>query len=201
MMFSATMPAPIERLAQQFLNKPVRIDILPEGKAAEGITHKLYLVDKDAKGNALIALLKQEPGKTLIFVREKVDAEWLSRELTRDNLPVARIHSNRSQSERVDALESFRDNTHRILIATDIASRGIDVRGIEHVINFDMPETVEDYIHRAGRTARANTVGCVSTIATWRDKTVIVAVERELGQQLPRNTLPGVKPYVEFKKP
>ena len=201
MMFSATMPAPIERLAQQFLNKPVRIDILPEGKAAEGITHKLYLVDKDAKGNALIALLKQEPGKTLIFVREKVDAEWLSRELTRDNLPVARIHSNRSQSERVDALESFRDNTHRILIATDIASRGIDVRGIEHVINFDMPETVEDYIHRAGRTARAHTVGCVSTIATWRDKTVIVAVERELGQQLPRNTLPGVKPYVEFKKP
>lgn len=198
MMFSATMPESIEQLAQQFLHQPTCIDVLPEGKAAAGITHRLYLVNKDDKRDALLALLNQEEGRILIFVREKVDAEYLTRELERARHHVERIHSDRAQSERVQALERFRQGERRILIATDIAARGIDVPGIEHVVNFDMPETVEDYIHRAGRTARANAIGCVSTIATWRDKTVIGAVETQLTQKLPRCTLPDVKPYVEL---
>lgn len=200
MMFSATMPPPIEDLTRQFLHDPVRVDVLPEGRIATGITHRLYLVDEpDAKRDALIALLKQEEGRIIVFVREKIYVDSIARENERYGHTIERLHSDRSQSERVRALERFRDGTCRILIATDIAARGIDIPAIEHVINFDMPDSVEDYIHRAGRTARANAIGCVSSIGTWIDKTLVNALEKTLNQKLPRLTLPGVKPYVELK--
>ena len=199
MMFSATMPAPIERLAQRFLVNPVRIDILPEGKAAEGVTHRLYLVREENKKKCLLALLNQELGSTLVFVRRKVDAEWLARILQKEGHPVERMHSDRSQKERVEALRGFREGAHRILVATDIASRGIDVPGIQHIVNFDLPETVEDYIHRAGRTARVKAVGVASSIATWQDKPMVREIERTLGEGLPRCTVTGVDPYVELK--
>jgi ATP-dependent RNA helicase RhlE len=198
MMFSATMPPPIERLAQQHMISPVRIDILPEGGAASGISHRLYMVDTDDKKACLIALLGQELGSTLVFIRRKVDAEWLSGVLEREGHPVERIHSNLSQGERTQALQGFREGEHRILVATDIASRGIDVPRVRHIINFEMPETVEDYIHRAGRTARGNAKGLVSTIATWQDKPRVKEIEQTLGEELPRCTVTGVKPYVEM---
>ncbi|MBI2340126.1 MAG: DEAD/DEAH box helicase [Deltaproteobacteria bacterium] len=197
MMFSATMPAPIERLTQRFLTNPVRIDILPEGKAAEGITHRLYLVEGENKRKCLIALLHQELGSTLVFARRKVDAEWLSHLLEAEGHPVERIHSDLSQSERTAALKGFREGEHRILVATDIASRGIDVPGIQHIINFDIPETVEDYIHRAGRTARMEALGLVSTIATWQDLPMVRDIEAELGQAIPRCVAVGVPPFME----
>jgi ATP-dependent RNA helicase RhlE len=199
MMFSATMPAPIERLAQRFMRNPTRIDILPQGGAAEGISHRLYLVDTENKKPLLLALLHQELGSTLVFIRRKSDAEWLSRVLEREGHPVERIHSNLSQSQRVSALQGFREGEHRILVATDIAARGIDVPRIKHIINFDMPETVEDYIHRAGRTARGALLGIVSSIATWQDKPTIKEIEATLGEELPRCTVPGVPAYVEMK--
>jgi ATP-dependent RNA helicase RhlE len=198
MMFSATMPPPIERLAQQHMISPVRIDILPEGGAASGISHRLYMVDTDDKKACLIALLGQELGSTLVFIRRKVDAEWLSGVLEREGHPVERIHSNLSQGERTQALQGFREGEHRILVATDIAARGIDVPRVRHIINFEMPETVEDYIHRAGRTARGNAKGLVSTIATWIDKPRVKEIEQTLGEELPRCTVTGVKPYVEM---
>lgn len=199
MLFSATMPPPIERLAERFLTEPVRIDILPEGGAAEGIDHRLYLVDEDDKKACLMALLHQELGSTLVFIRRKTDAEWLSRVLEREGHPVERIHSDLSQGQRVEALKGFREGQHRILVATDIAARGIDVPGIHHIINYELPDTVEDYIHRAGRTARGTARGIVSSIGTWMDKPTIKEIEDALGEELPRCTVTGVEPYLELK--
>jgi len=199
MMFSATMPSAIERLANRYLNDPLKIDILPEGRAAEGITHRLYLVEPENKKACLMALLHQELGSTLVFTRMKIDADWVFRSLEKEGHPVQRIHSDRSQGERTEALQQFREGEARILVATDVASRGIDIPGIQHIINFDIPETVEDYIHRAGRTARGKAVGIVSTVATWLDKEMIEAIEKELAKPIPRCTVAGIPPYVEKK--
>jgi ATP-dependent RNA helicase RhlE len=200
MMFSATMPAAIERLAQQFMNDPVRVDVLPEGRTAEGISHALYIVETGEKNKCLLRLLEKEQGSTLIFVRRKVDAEWACKHLEKNGLEVERIHSDLTQGQRVAALESLRQGDTRILIATDIAARGIDIPAISHIINFAVPGTVEDYIHRAGRTARGAATGVVSTIANWQDLARIREVEKALGSEIPRMTIPGVRHYVERKK-
>lgn len=199
MMFSATMPEAIERLTRQFLRDPQRIDILPKGRAAEGITHRLYLVEQRDKKNCLLSLLHQELGSTLVFTRTKRDADWLFSVLEKEKHPVEKIHSNRTQGQRVKALQGFREGAHRILVATDIVSRGIDVPGIQHIVNFNIPDNVEEYIHRAGRTARIGALGLVSTIATWMDRPMVQKIERALGQGLPRCSVIGVAPYVEIK--
>lgn len=197
MMFSATMPSAIESLVATMLRDPIRIDILPVGRAAEAILHRLYVVAAEHKRDCLIALLHQELGSTLVFTRRKVDAEWLYHILQRQGHPVTRIHSDRSQGGRVQALDDFREGSHRILVATDIAGRGIDIPGITHIINFDMPENVEDYIHRAGRTARYKSDGIVSSIATWQDLGMVRKVEDSLGEKIPRCTVPGVAAWTE----
>ena len=200
MMFSATMPDSIEMIAREFMRQPVMIDIAPKGAAA-GITHRLYLVRPEDKRNALMALLNEELGSTLVFARRKVDAEWLYHVLERKGHPVSRIHSDRSQGKRTQALEGFRAGSHRILVATDIAGRGIDVPGIEHVINFDIPEAVEDYVHRAGRTARGAALGIVSTIATWQDIPMVRKIEEVLGEKIARCKVAGIEPWEEMEKP
>ena len=199
MMFSATMPKSIEGLVHEYLTDPIRIDILPEGGAAKGITHRLYLVNEKDKRQCLLAMLHQELGSTLVFTRTRLDANWLLRTLEKEGHPASNIHSDRSQKERSAALEGFRSGQHRILEATDIASRGIDIQGIEHVINFDLPGTVEEYIHRSGRTARAGAVGLVSTISTWMDLSMVKEIEESLGSELPRCTVAGVEPFREMK--
>jgi ATP-dependent RNA helicase RhlE len=200
MMFSATMPDSIEMIARDFMRDPKRIDIMPPGGAAEGITHRVYLVKEADKRNCLLALLDQELGSTLVFTRRKIDAEWLYAVLDRKGHPVARIHADQSQNKRVDALKTFREGEHRILVATDIAGRGIDIPGIEHVINFDIPENVEDYVHRAGRTARGRAKGIVATIATWQDLPMVRKIEETLGEKVPRCTVPGVEAWEESEK-
>lgn len=200
MMFSATMPDSIEMIAKEFMSDPHRIDITPEGSAAEGITHRLYLVKEEDKRNCLVALLGEELGSTLVFTRRKIDAEWLFHILERKGHPVSRIHADRSQGRRVEALAGFREGQHRILVATDIAGRGIDVPGIQHVINFDVPETVDDYIHRGGRTARGEAKGIVSSIATWQDVPIVRQIEETLGDKIARCTVPGIEPWVESEK-
>ncbi len=201
MMFSATMPPPIERLTQRFLTAAFRVDITPPGMAAAGISHRLYLVDPDAKKPCILSLLNQELGSTLVFVRRRSDAEWLYRALQRVGHPVDRIHADLSQKERIAALAGFREGQHRILIATDIAARGLDVPGIQHIINYDLPETVEDYVHRAGRTARGTATGLVSSIASWMDLERVRDIEAAIEQPLPRCTTPSVEPYVERVRP
>ena len=197
MMFSATMPESIEMIARDFMRDPIRVDITPEGSAAEGITHRLYIVKPEDKRNALLALLDEELGSTLVFVRRKIDAEWLYHILKQKGHPVTRMHADRSQGKRVQALEGFREGQHRILVATDIAGRGIDVPGITHVINFDIPENVEDYVHRGGRTARGAAQGIVSIIATWQDIAMVRQIEAILGEKIPRCAVAGIEPWVE----
>jgi ATP-dependent RNA helicase RhlE len=199
MMFSATMPDSIEMIARDFMRNPERVDIMPVG-AAEGITHRLYVVKAEDKRPALVALLGEELGSTLVFTRRKIDAEWLYSVLERKGHPVARIHADQSQNKRVSALESFREGQHRILVATDIAGRGIDVPGIQHVINFDIPENVDDYIHRAGRTARGSALGIVSTIVTWQDLPMVKKIEETLNEKIARCTVAGVEAWEELEK-
>ena len=193
MMFSATMPDTIEMIARDFMRNPVRVDIMPEGAAAEGIEHRVYVVKLEDKRKALLALLHEELGSTLVFARRKIDADWLYHILQRQGHPVSRIHSDLSQGKRTAALQGFREGEHRILVATDIAGRGIDVPGIQHVINFDVPETVDDYVHRGGRTARGRARGIVSTIATWQDIPIIRQIESTLGAKIPRCAVAGVE--------
>ncbi|HYO78875.1 MAG TPA: DEAD/DEAH box helicase [Thermoanaerobaculia bacterium] len=189
MMFSATMPDSIEMIARDFMRDPIRIDIMPEGGAAEGITHRLYVVKEEDKRNCLLALLNEELGSTLVFTRRKIDAEWLYAVLDRKGHPVARIHADQSQNKRVSALKTFREGQHRILVATDIAGRGIDI-----------PENVEDYVHRAGRTARGKAIGIVATIATWQDLPMVRKIEETLGEKIPRCTVAGVEAWEESEK-
>jgi ATP-dependent RNA helicase RhlE len=200
MMFSATMPDTIEMIASEFMRTPEQIDITPQGGAAEGISHRVYVVKLEDKRKALLELLREELGSTLVFARRKVDADWLFHVLEREGHPVTRIHSDLSQVRRVKALQTFREGEHRILVATDIAGRGIDVPGIQHVINFDIPENADDYVHRAGRTARGRAKGIVSTIATWQDLGMVRQIEEVLGEKVPRCTVGGVEPWEELEK-
>jgi ATP-dependent RNA helicase RhlE len=200
LLFSATLPPLIERLAARYLTEPVRVDLRPTGQAAEGIEHRLYLVAEADRRSCLLSLVQAEPGSILVFMRRKVDAEWACRQLELEGHPVERIHSDRSQSQRVAALQGLREGDHRVLVATDIAARGLDLPVVRHVINFGLPETPEDYVHRAGRTARGAMEGVVSTIATWRDKQAIRSIERVLGQELPRLATEGIEPWEERKQ-
>ncbi|MDX1382708.1 MAG: DEAD/DEAH box helicase [Thermoanaerobaculia bacterium] len=197
MMFSATMPPAIERLTRMFLKEPRTVDLRPTTRTAEGIEHRLYLVDNADKKACLLALVAEEEGSILVFMRRRVDAEWAARQLSLEGHAVERLHSDRRQTERQAALGGFKSGKFRILVATDLAARGIDIPAIEHIINFDPPETVEDYVHRAGRTARGTLGGTVSTIATWRNKSRVRDIETAIGQELPRCTAPGVEPWVE----
>jgi ATP-dependent RNA helicase RhlE len=199
MMFSATMPTTVENLARRFMREPVRVDIRPEMRTAEGIEHRLYLVEPEDTKACLLALAAEEKGSMLVFLRRKVDAEWATKQLEKEGHPVERIHSDRSQSQRVAALQGLRQGEHRILLATDIAARGIDIPVIEHIVNYGMPDSVDDYIHRAGRTARGAMKGTVSTIATWQAKEDIRRIEKAIGMLLPRCAAEGVEPYVERK--
>lgn len=199
LMFSATMPPEIERLTARFLKDPVKVDVVPPTRAAAGITHRLYLVDRNDKEACLVAQLKEFPRSTMVFTRMKIDADWVARMIEKAGFAVGKLHSDLPQSERTRVLQAFRNGEIPILVATNIASRGIDIPGIEHIVHFDVPETVEDYIHRSGRTARAEQVGTVSTIGTIFDKALIKEIEKAIGQEIPRCTVEGVAPAVEFK--
>lgn len=199
MMFSATMPPQIDRIARRFMSDPEQVDFRPDGRTAEGIEHRLYLVQPENMRACLMALLEQDQGSTLVFLRRKVDAEWAYKQLEKEGHRVDRMHSDRSQRQRVKALESLRSGKNRILLATNVAARGIDIPVIEHIINYGPPENVEEYIHRAGRTARGDAEGIASTISTWKSKEEIRMIERAIGRPLPRCTAPGVEPYVERK--
>jgi ATP-dependent RNA helicase RhlE len=199
MMFSATMPTTIENLARRFMSSPVIVDLRPKYRMAEGIDHRLYMVEPENTRACLLAIAAEEKGSMLVFLRRKIDVDWACRQLEVEGHPVEKIHSSRTQKQRVEALQGLREGEHRILIATDIAARGIDIPIIEHIVNYGMPDSVEDYIHRAGRTARGAMGGTVSTIATWKDREDIRSVEKAIGLALPRCVAEGVEPYVERK--
>ncbi len=198
LMLSATFPREIENLAAQYLNMPSKVQVVPPGTAAEGIEHGIYLLDPENKRKAIMELIQAEES-TLVFTRTKLDAEWLYRLLLSKGYSVHALHADRKQSERNAALESFKKGETKTLVATDIMARGIDVVGIAHVINFDIPHQADDYIHRVGRTARAKAKGRASTLATWMDKSYLEEIESKLGKPLPRKEIPGIPAFSEVK--
>jgi ATP-dependent RNA helicase RhlE len=166
MLFSATMPFGIVHLASAHMHMPVRTEIAPSGTAAEGVSHEVFVVDEALKGPLLEKLLDQYRGSVLLFTRTRIGARRVARALKKAGRSAIDIHSDRTLAERKEALNGFKTGKYRILVATDIAARGIDVHGIELVINYDLPEDPESYVHRIGRTGRAGMEGHAISLAT-----------------------------------
>jgi ATP-dependent RNA helicase RhlE len=189
--FSATMPPAIADLSRDMLREPVMINRERRSAPATGITQAVYPVPQHLKAALLLALLRGgEVKDALVFTRTKHRADRLAKHLAQAQLPVERIHGNRSQAQRTQALAGFKSGKYRVLVATDIAARGIDVTALGHVINFDVPAQPDDYIHRVGRTARAELTGSAFTLVAPDDEENLRAIERAIGRQLPRVTLP-----------
>jgi ATP-dependent RNA helicase RhlE len=176
--FSATMPEEILKLASSYMKLPIRVEIARAGTAPEKIAQELYIVKQESKRQLLGKLLEQYHGSVLVFARTKQNAKKLTMTLRGMDHKVNEIHSNRSLGQRREALEGFKTGKYRILVATDIASRGIDVKGIELVINYDLPDDSENYVHRIGRTGRAGREGMAVTFATPDQGSDIKAIER-----------------------
>jgi ATP-dependent RNA helicase RhlE len=189
--FSATMPEPIVKLSHEMLQNPVMINLERRALPATGIMHAIYPVAAHLKPALLVALLnKGDVKQALIFTRTKHRADRLAKHLDQQKVSVQRIHGNRSQAQRTDALAGFKAGKYRVLVATDIAARGIDVTALGHVINFDVPAVPEDYIHRVGRTARAELTGTAFTLVAPEDEANIRSIERAINKRLPRVTVP-----------
>ncbi len=196
LLFSATMPKEIRSLAKEVLRDPetVQVDL---AAPAVTVSHALYPVDEARKTDLLFALLKHtDTGSVLVFTRTKHRAKRLGEKLGKVGYKAASLQGNLSQNRRQAALDGFRDGTYQILVATDIAARGIDVSQVSHVINFDMPNTPEAYIHRIGRTGRAARSGDAFTLVTTADRSMERAIERVLGRSIERRTLDGFAPSV-----
>lgn len=192
LLFSATMPPEMMALARTMLRQPVTVQVGPSAAPAVGIRHAVYPVPRHLKKELLLQLLLQEGTiSALVFTRTKHAADRLAQRLQRAGLNVSVMHGDRSQSQRVHALEEFRRGRHQVMVATDVAARGIDVVNISHVINFDVPGTPEDYIHRVGRTARVEATGDAFTLMDRDEELQVSAIERTLHIALPRVTLPG----------
>ena len=190
--FSATMPPPIAELARELLRHPVTINLERAAAPAVGITQAVYPVSQELKSSLLLELITRgEMKSALVFTRTKHRANRLADFLARHGVACERIHGNRSQAQRTAALAGFKSGSFRILVATDIAARGIDVEALSHVINFDVPAVPEDYIHRVGRTARAELTGDAFTFVSPEEEGELKAIERAVGKRLPRVTLPG----------
>jgi ATP-dependent RNA helicase RhlE len=173
------------------LQNPATINLQRQAAPATGITQAVYPVPQHLKAPLLVALLlKGEVKDALVFTRTKHRADRLARHLDQHHVKVQRIHGNRSQAQRTEALAGFKSGRYRVLVATDIAARGIDVTALGHVINFDVPGQPEDYIHRVGRTARAEMTGSAFTLVSPEEEGSLKDIERAIGKRLPRVTLP-----------
>jgi len=190
--FSATMPQEIGQLAREMLSAPALINQERKAAPAVGITHAVYPVARELKSALLLTLLKDEGMRSvLVFTRTKHRANRLAESLARQGVTVDKIHGNRTQAQRTHALASFKNGKHQVLVATDIAARGIDIDELSHVVNFDVPAVPDDYIHRSGRTARAEAVGDAFTLVSPDEENDFRAIERALGRPIPRVTVPG----------
>jgi ATP-dependent RNA helicase RhlE len=189
--FSATMPAPILELTREMLRGPATINLERKAAPAVGITQAIYPVAQDLKSYLLLELLRRDEVKdAIVFTRTKHRSNRLAEFLDRQGVPNARIHGNRSQAQRTEALAAFKAGRIRVLVATDIVARGIDIEELGHVINFDVPNAPEDYIHRVGRTARAEATGDAFTFVAPEEERELRDIERAIGKRLPRIIVP-----------
>ena len=184
--YSATLEGAVKEVAQKYLSNPVRIEIGSVLKPAENVELRTFEVEHDKKQELLEHLLGSETGSFLVFVRTKHGAERVARRLSRNGHSATQIHGDRSQAQRNQALRSFSEGRHRVLVATDVAARGIDVANVAHVINFDMPKMAEDFVHRVGRTGRASAHGVASTFAGPAERNDLRKIERTLCIQMKR---------------
>jgi ATP-dependent RNA helicase RhlE len=185
MLFSATMPKEIMNIAAKYMKLPLSVEIAPPGTTAELVTQELFIVKKEAKTQLLKKLLGQYHGTVLLFSRTKHNAKKIVRSIRDMGYSASEIHSNRTLAQRRDALEGFKSGRYRVLVATDIASRGIDVTGIELVLNYDLPEDAENYVHRIGRTARAGHKGHAISFATPDQGNDVRDIEKLIKATLP----------------
>ncbi|ULH16521.1 DEAD/DEAH box helicase [Deinococcus sp. KNUC1210] len=192
LLFSATMPDDILKLARDFQHNPVRVGVKHGGKPASRITELAYAVSSEMKVDLVAGLLAApDVDQALVFTRTKHRANRVAEKLEKAGISAQRIHGNRSQTARTEALEGFKSGKYRVLVATDIAARGIDVPALGHVINFDVPVSAEDYVHRAGRTARAGLSGTAITLFSRDEEDGLRSIERFTGKQIERATLAG----------
>ncbi|MGH7141211.1 MAG: DEAD/DEAH box helicase [Minisyncoccia bacterium] len=194
MLFSATLSPEILQLAGKHMHLPVTIEVAPPGTTADKVSQELFIVRKDDKIRLLEKILAERAGSAIVFSRTKHGATRIMRTLRRMGHAAAEIHSNRSLNQRRDALEGFKSGTYRVLVATDIAARGIDVKGIGTVINYDLPQAPEDYVHRVGRTARAGADGHAISFAEPNQRKEIAAIERLIRKSVPISKLPADLP-------
>jgi len=204
--FSATMPGPIQTLTKELLRDPITINLERKAAPAVGITQAVYPVAQDLKSGLLLTLLQRNiMREALVFTRTKHRANRLYETLAKNGVSVERIHGNRSQNQRTDALDGFKRGRYRVLVATDIAARGIDVEALGHVVNFDVPVVPEDYIHRVGRTARAEQTGEAFTFVAPEEEGDLRAIERAINYRLPRVIVPDFdyskRPEARFEVP
>ncbi len=187
LMFSATFPDEIAYLAHEMMKDPARVTIGEMKKPVETVQQMLYPVHTEDKTDLLIRVLKEEnPNSTLIFMRTKHRTDRVGRMLKKSGFNAAIIHGDKSQGQRQEAIDGFKQGKYQILAATDVAARGLDIEGISHVINFDIPESADAYIHRVGRTGRAQALGDAITFVTPDDRDILRSIEKRLGYNLPR---------------
>ncbi len=190
MLFSATMPGNIVELATSYMKLPLRIEVAPAGTTASLVEQELFIVKKDKKMELLGTLLKEYKGTVLVFSRTKHGAKKMTTAINAMGHRAAEIHSNRTLGQRKEALAGFKNGRYRVLVATDIAARGIDVTGIELVVNFDLPDNPDDYVHRIGRTARAGREGKAISFASPDQRNDVRDIERLIRKELPRSAHP-----------
>ena len=192
LLFSATMPPEVEALARKYLRKPVVVQVGRRSSAATTVRHAVYPVPQERKPALLVHLLKQaEMDSVLVFTRTKHGADRVVHALGAAGIEATAMHSDRSQKERTAAIEDFKAGKIRVLVATDIAQRGLDITGISHVINYDVPQQAEDYVHRIGRTGRAAATGDAYTFMATDEIGMVRTIERMIGQKIERVSVPG----------
>ena len=193
LLFSATMPPEVEALARKYLRKPVVVQVGMRSAAASTVTHAVYPVPREKKNALLVELLTRgkEHESVLIFTRTKQGADRVVRDLEDAGVRATAMHADKSQAQRMRALQDFKDGRINVLVATDIAQRGLDISGITHVINYDVPQQAEDYVHRIGRTGRAAREGDAYTFMAPDEIAMVRTIERVIGQPIPRISVPG----------
>ncbi len=202
MMFSATMPDEIAYLTDRMMEEPERIEVGIITKPVESVRQTLYAVRPEDKTELLFSVLEEAKiTSAVIFLHTRVRTERLARALRNKGFSVAQIHGDRSQPQREQALKGFRDGKYRILVATDIAARGLDIEGVSHIINFDIPPSADDYIHRVGRTARADAEGDAITFVCPSDLAALEKIEATVGRRLPREEWEGAPPILSLYSP